>query len=79
MEGRVRIQCAECGLTRDVSGEIPDEYRNCFVQVIQENGFAPRPGVAFSFVCGKCLMRYAGHESVDDDEKPPGRRNVKEP
>jgi hypothetical protein len=73
MEGRVRIQCAECGLTREVSGEIPEEYTDCFVQVIREDGFVPRPGVAFAFVCGKCVMRYAGHETMDDEEKIRGR------
>ena len=71
MEGRVRLRCAECGRTREVSGEIPEEYVACFLQIVREEGFVPRPGVDLApLICGKCLAAgYAGHESVDDEEK----------
>lgn len=68
MEGRTLVVCAECGRRREVSGEIPDEYRACFVQVIQEDGFVPRPGVELALICGQCARGYEGHESVDDEE-----------
>ena len=42
MEGRVQIRCAECGMTREVSGEIPIEYTECFAKIVREDGFAPR-------------------------------------
>ena len=70
MEGRVRIVCAECGRTREVSGEIPKEYTDCFTKIIREDGFVPRPGVStLALICGACLRKYEGHESVDDEEK----------
>ena len=69
MEGRYRIVCAECGRKREVSGEIPEEYTACFVKVVEEDGFVPRPGNACAFICGSCLRRYEGHETVDDEEK----------
>ncbi len=72
MEGRVRIVCAECGRTREVSGEISKEYTECFVKIVREDGFVPRPGVpTLALICGTCLRKYEGHESVDDDEMPP--------
>jgi hypothetical protein len=70
MEGRVQIRCAECGTTREVSGEIPRDYIECFAKIVREDGFAPRPGVpAFALICGSCLKNYEGHESVDDGVK----------
>ena len=69
MKGRVQIRCAECGRTREVSGEIPEEYTACFRQVVEEDGFVPRPGVSLAFICGQCLLKFAGHETVDDEEK----------
>ncbi len=78
MEGRVQIRCAECGRQRELSGEIPEEYTSCFLQIIREEGFVPRPGVELVFVCGQCLMRYVGHETVNDEEKVRGKRNPKE-
>ena len=78
MEGRVQIRCAECGRTREISGEIPEEYTSCFLQVIDEDGFVPRPGVALALICGQCLRNYSGHETVDDEEKVQGKRNPKE-
>ena len=74
MEGRVILRCAECGRTREVSGEIPEEYTSCFAQVVQEDGFVPRPGVAaLALICGACLRAgYEGHETVDDTKKVRG-------
>lgn len=70
MEGRVKIVCAECGRSREVSGEIPEEYTDCFIKIVREDGFVPRPGVAtLTFICGTCLRHYEGHETVDDEEK----------
>jgi hypothetical protein len=74
MEGRVRLRCAECGLTREVSGEIPEEYEACFLKIVREDGFVPRPGSELVMICGKCLAAgYAGHETVDDEEKVRGK------
>lgn len=78
MKGSVQIRCAECGRTREVSGEIPEEYTSCFAQVIREDGFVPRPGNDLKLICGRCLLRYIGHETVDDEEKVQGRRKPKE-
>ena len=66
MEGRVRVVCTECGRAREVSGEIPKEYTECFAKIIREDGFVPRPGTSLAFICGSCLRKYEGHESVDD-------------
>lgn len=69
MEGRFIVRCAECGRSREVSGEIPEEYTNCFMQVVRDDGFVPRPGNELALICGECLRKYEGHESVDDEEK----------
>lgn len=74
MEGRVQIRCEECGKTRELSGEIPEEYTSCFLDIVREDGFVPRPGVELAFVCGECIMKYAGHETVDDEEKIRGMK-----
>lgn len=66
MEGRFHVVCAECGRSREVSGEIPREYTECFAKVVREDGFVPRPGTRLTFICGACLKKYEGHESVDD-------------
>lgn len=78
MKGSVQIRCAECGRTREVSGEMPEEYTACFRQVVEEDGFVPRPGAGSAFICGKCLLKFAGHETVDDEDKVQGKRNPKE-
>ena len=78
MEGRVRISCDECGRSREVVGEMPDEYIRCFQQVVAEDGFVPRPGVAPAFICGTCLRQYEGHETREDEDKVQGRRGAKE-
>jgi hypothetical protein len=79
MEGRVMLTCAECGRTREISGEMPEEYTNCFTRAVAEDGWAPRPGATFAMICGACLGKFAGHETVDDEEKVQGRRNPMEP
>ncbi len=69
MEGRVKIVCAECGHSREVSGEMPEEYTACFASIVRDDGFVPRPGVGLAFICGACLRKFEGHETVDDEEK----------
>ena len=77
MEGRTLLQCGECELTREIAGEIPDEYTRCFDEAVHRDGWVPRPGNG-KLVCGQCLQKYAGHESVDDEEKVQGRRDPRE-
>jgi hypothetical protein len=79
MEGRVLLRCGECGRTREVAGEIPDEYIRSFDEAVHQDGWSPRPGNVNVLVCRQCLLRFEGHESVDDEEKVQGRRNPKEP
>jgi hypothetical protein len=81
MEGRVLLQCGECDLTREIAGEIPDEYIRSFDDAVHRDGWAPRPGAnTASLICRDCLARgYAGHETVDDEEKVQGRKNPMEP
>ena len=72
MQARATVTCAECGRSREVSGEIAEEFTACFVQIVSEDGFVPRPGAATTaFICGACLRRYegTGSESRDDAEK----------
>ncbi len=71
MEGRVLLQCGECDLTREIAGEIPDEYIRSFDEAVHQDGWAPRPGATSpSLICGACLAQsYSGHETVDDEEK----------
>ena len=77
MEGRVLLTCGECSLTREIAGEIPDEYIACFERAVHEEGWSPRPGNANVLICRECLRKYEGHESVDDEEKVQGRRDPK--
>ena len=81
MEGRVLVQCGECDLTREIVGEIPDEYIRRFDDAVHKDGWAPRPGANDgSLICRDCLAAsYAGHETVDDEEKVLGRKNPMEP
>jgi len=60
MEARARIACAECGRSREVSGEIPAEYTKCFAEIVAEDGFVPKPGPSPAFLCGECLRAYEG-------------------
>lgn len=71
MEGRVLLRCGECDLTREIAGEIPDEYIRSFDDAVHRDGWAPRPGASTaSLICRDCLARsYAGHETVDDERK----------
>jgi hypothetical protein len=77
MEGRVVLRCGECGLVREIVGEIPDEYTRCFDEAVHRDGWVPRPGATSpSLICRECLVKsYEGHESVDDEEKVRGTRN----
>ena len=81
MEGRVLLQCGECDLTREIAGEIPGEYTRSFDEAVHQDGWVPRPGTNnASLICGDCLVKhYAGHETVDDEQKVQGRRNPMEP
>ena len=81
MEGRVLLTCSECGRTREVAGEMPEEYTNDFAKAVRDEGWVPRPGATSgAFIDGECLRRgYAGHETVDDEEKVQGRRDPMEP
>jgi hypothetical protein len=80
MEGRVLLRCGECSKTREISGEIPEEYTQSFAQAVAEDGWVPRPGAnAAELICGDCLRKYAGHETMDDEEKVRGERDPKEP
>jgi hypothetical protein len=80
MESRVVIQCLECKRRREIVGEIPDEYTRCFEEAVHNEGWAPHPESAPALICASCLAsKYAGHESVDDEEKVRGRKNPLEP
>ncbi len=80
MEGRVLLQCGECELTREIVGELPDEFTKCFDEAVHQDGWVPRPGAnTASLICRDCLMKYSGHETVDDEEKVQGRRDPMEP
>lgn len=79
MEGRVLLHCAECNLTREIVGEIAEEYTLSFLDAVRLDGWAPRPGANhFSLICRECLLKYAGHETVDDEEKVQGRKGLKQ-
>jgi hypothetical protein len=80
MEGRVLLHCGECDVSREIVGEIPDEYTRCFAEAVEKDGWVPRPGANDgSLICRACLLQYEGHESVDDEEKVQGRRDPLEP
>ena len=78
MEGRFLLTCAECGITREVSGELPEEYTSSFSKVVAEEGWVPRPGGDLAMICGRCARAYEGHETRDDEEKVQGLRGPKE-
>jgi hypothetical protein len=71
MEGRTVLRCRECGRTREIVGEIPEEYTQSFAAAVQSDGWVPHPGSnSEALLCGTCLLRkYSGHETVDDEEK----------
>lgn len=69
MEGRTRLVCGDCGRLREVSGEMPHEYRDCFARFVAEEGWVPRPGSNRGvLICGACSARYEGSETRDDGE-----------
>jgi hypothetical protein len=70
VEARATVTCAECGKTREVAGEIPDEYTACFVQIVKEDGFVPKPGTTVALLCGACLRAYEGPGSESTDDAP---------
>lgn len=78
MEGRVLLECGECDVRTEIAGEIPEEYTRSFAEAVAREGWVPRPGNG-KLVCGKCLLKYVGHETVDDEEKVQGRKNPMEP
>ena len=79
MEGRVLLKCGECNLTRQISGEIPEEYTRSFDQAVHEEGWVPHPGSnSPALLCGACLGKYAGHETMDDEAKVHGKKGPKE-
>lgn len=70
MEGQTLLTCRDCGRTAGVSGEMPEDYTACFIDVVQRDGFVPAPGEAsIAFLCGTCLATYKGSETADDEEK----------
>ncbi len=79
MEGRVLLTCSDCGRTREIAGELPDEFRDCFTRYVQEEGWLPKPGAQVAFMCGACASKYEGHETRDDAPKATGERDPKEP
>jgi len=80
MEARVLLKCGECDVTREIVGEIPDEYTRSFLDAVEKDGWVPRPAGNNDLICRACLLKdYEGHESVDDEEKVLGRRNPLEP
>ena len=78
MEGRSNFDCADCGRPAEIAGEMPEEYGAAFAQIVVEGGWVPKPGGRFGLICGACAARYAGNESVDDQEKVSGFRDPKE-
>lgn len=76
MEGRVLLKC-ECGKSREIAGELPEEYTRSFDQAVHDEGWAPRPGSANVLICGACLAHFAGHETVDDEPKAQGTKDPK--
>ena len=78
MEGRVLLKCSECGLTREISGEMPEEYTRSFDAAVHQDGWVPHPGSnTKGLICGACLAKYAGHETVDDQSKVDGTKDPK--
>ena len=79
MEGRVLLKCSGCGRTRQMSGEMPGEYTRSFAAAVHEEGWVPRPGANEpALICGQCLLKYSGHETMDDEAKVHGDKGPKE-
>ncbi len=71
MEGQTLLRCRDCGRTASVSGEMPEEYSSCFVEVVRRDGWVVAPGTRVEMLCGECLAKYKGSETEDDEEKIP--------
>jgi hypothetical protein len=71
------LRCARCDRSRDVAGEIPEEYTASFGAAVAEEGWAPLPGPRLEMICGPCFTRWAGHETVDDEPKVRGEKDPK--
>ena len=57
MEGRVLLRCGECELTREIVGEIPDEYTRSFAAAVEMDGWVPKPGTNNpTLICRDCLV-----------------------
>ena len=69
MEGQVLLRCRDCGRTASVSGEMPEEYSSCFLEVARRDGWVVAPGARLDMLCGECLRSYQGSETKDDGEK----------
>jgi hypothetical protein len=69
VEGQALLRCRDCGRTASVSGEMPEDYSSCFVEVIRRDGWVVAPGSRVELLCGDCLKNYKGSETEDDDEK----------
>jgi hypothetical protein len=78
MQGQSRLTCRDCGRTATVSGEMPAEYSNCFVTVVQRDGWVIAPGTRTDLLCGDCLKGYMGSETRDDEEKVNADREPRE-
>ena len=72
MEGQALLRCRDCGRTASVSGEMPEEYSSCFVEVARRDGWVIAPGSRVELLCGECLKGYKGSETEDDEEKMRG-------
>lgn len=77
MEGRTILRCPDCGMIREIVGEIPEEYTASFLDAVRGEGWVPLPGAALTMICGPCFATWAGHESVDDEPKVRGEVDPK--
>ena len=68
MQGQTLLRCRDCGRTASVSGEMPADYFNCFMKVVQRDGWVVAPGSRCEMLCGECLKTYEGSETHDDGE-----------
>jgi hypothetical protein len=68
MEGRFILRCSECERTKEVCGEMPEEYTESFAAAVRE-GWVPRPGSDVLFLCATDAATYMGSETADDEEK----------
>ena len=69
MEGRSRLVCGDCGRACEIVGEMPTEYRACFLKCVDDQGWVPRPGHSVVLICGDCAKKYEGSETRDDAAK----------